>query len=76
MVMVIVSLILGFTILLRYFEYKERTLLTVGLTWIFLTTPWWGEVFSLVSFLIVGTPLEPFVFLFIVNFFIPLALLC
>jgi hypothetical protein len=76
MVMIIVSMIIGFTILLRYFEYKEKTLLTVGLTWIFLTTPWWGEVFSLVSFLIVGAPLEPFIFLFIVNFFIPLAILC
>jgi hypothetical protein len=76
MVMVVISLIIGITILLRYFEYKEKTLLTVGLTWIFLTTPWWGEVFSLISFFIVGAPLEPFTFLFIVNFFIPLALLC
>ncbi|TFG05354.1 MAG: hypothetical protein EU539_09425 [Promethearchaeota archaeon] len=73
LVMVVISLIIGIRILTKYFKVKQKTLLTVGIAWICLTTPWWGEILSLISFLFTRKPLDAFTFLLIVNIFIPVS---
>ncbi|MBN1800290.1 MAG: hypothetical protein JW891_02230 [Candidatus Lokiarchaeota archaeon] len=39
----LISLILGILLILKYLRYKEKQLLLVGITWIFLTSPWWPD---------------------------------
>ena len=73
MIFVFFSLFLGILILLKYFKYKERIYLLVGLVWILISEPWWP---SSLSFLIalnngVGLPSESY---FIIgNILVPLA---
>ena len=43
---VLISLILGIIIISKYFNYKNRQLLLVGLTWIFLVSPYWPDAIS------------------------------
>jgi hypothetical protein len=74
LVMILVSLVIGIRILSKYFQYKNISLITVGLTWIFLTTPWWGEVISFISFLLFQQIPSDFFFLLIVNALIHVAL--
>ncbi|MFX0036448.1 MAG: hypothetical protein ACFE9I_12515 [Candidatus Hermodarchaeota archaeon] len=74
-IFVLISLFVGFIILSRYFKYKERIYLMVGMTWVLISEPWWP---STVSFLIalsngVGIPSE--VYFLIGNIFIPLAVI-
>lgn len=48
----------------------------MGLTWIFISSPWWGNAFSFLSILIIGYAFEPFEYLLIQNAFVPIALMC
>ncbi|TFF99300.1 MAG: hypothetical protein EU541_05230, partial [Promethearchaeota archaeon] len=75
-IFLIISILIGFRILLKYFQYKQKALLTVGLTWIFISSPWWGNAFSFLSILIIGYAFEPFEYLLIQNAFVPIALMC
>ena len=54
---------------------KQIEHLTIGAAWIFLSSGWWGGTLSVWFFIIFNTELSPFLFLFIGNFFIPIALL-
>ncbi len=47
-----ISLILGILLILKYLKYKEKQLLLVGITWIFLTSPWWPDSISFVMMLV------------------------
>ncbi len=73
---VIISLAVGIRIFLKYFTTKNTVLLTVGLTWIFLSSPWWGNAISFITFAINETEISVFLDLFLGNIFIPLALVC
>ena len=69
---VIISIIIGVKILIKYFEYKSNQFLLVGLTWIGLSTPWWPDSINLILVLttnsilsieanfIIGTSTMPF----------------
>lgn len=40
---VVISTILGLFIALKYREHKKIELLLVGITWIFLASPYWSD---------------------------------
>ncbi|MFW9875165.1 MAG: hypothetical protein ACFFG0_18830 [Candidatus Thorarchaeota archaeon] len=74
LIFVIISLLIGFIILSRYFKYKERIYFLVGATWIFISEPWWP---SSVSFLISSSSnvvIPEGLYFLIGNIFVPLAI--
>ncbi len=75
LIFVIVSLIVGIRILIKYRISKKIEHITLGLAWIFLSSAWWGSSFSFFSILIINVPLNSFSFLFIGNVFIPIAII-
>ncbi|MHA1762697.1 MAG: hypothetical protein ACTSYC_02935 [Promethearchaeota archaeon] len=72
---VIVSLIVGLKILIKYFSYKQKQLITVGLAWMSIATPWAGNVISFLLYITFGMRLNLVPYLFIENVFVPLALI-
>ncbi len=76
LVFVIISILIGVRILLNYFSTKVKTMITVGLTWIFLSSAWWGGAFSFLSFLFFSTKLNDLLYMTVNNIFIPIALVC
>ena len=51
-------------------------MITVGLTWIFMSSGWWGAAFSFLSILLIQQTLNPVIYLLIGNAFIPIAIIC
>ncbi len=66
-----ISLVIGGQILYKFAIHKRKELLSVGLTLILFSNPWWGVIFSFLSILIVGIPLTQAQFLFVADFFTP-----
>jgi len=73
---VLISIIVGVRILLKYFSLRRKDLITVGLTWIFLSSGWWGAGFSFLSYVLFGILLDQVIYLFISNAFVAIALIC
>lgn len=73
---VIISLILGFKILSKYFKYKSKLYILVGLSWIGVANPWFPDSISFIMNLIIEQSLPVELYFIIGNAFIPLALLC
>lgn len=71
---VIISLLVGIRILLKYVQYQKKELITIGAAWICISTPWWGNTLSFLLYLIGDVTLAQFPYLFIENVFIPIAL--
>jgi hypothetical protein len=67
---VLISLILGLIIILKYFQYRKRQYILVGITWIFLVSPYWPDAISFLLILITGEPLPTVFYFFIANAFI------
>ncbi|MHA1804163.1 MAG: hypothetical protein ACTSU4_06455 [Promethearchaeota archaeon] len=76
LIFMIVSIIIGLKIVSKYFTYKLKATIPVGLTWLLLSTAWWGAAISFVLYLIAGTTLSLFYYLLVDNIFLPIALLC
>ncbi|TXT53509.1 MAG: conserved membrane protein of unknown function [Promethearchaeota archaeon] len=72
---VIISIMIGIRILLKYFSLKEKAFITVGLTWIFISSPWWGNAFSFLSILLFRYAFDAFLYLLLMNAFVPVALM-
>ena len=75
LVYVIISFSIGLIILLKYFKFKNRLYVLVGLTWIFLSLPWLPDSVSFVRSLFFGTQLSDEWYFIIGNVFIPIALI-
>ncbi len=75
LIFVVISLISGLKILQKYFEHKNKSFISVGLTWIFISTPWWPLPITLITVLLFNYALEPLVYLYLMTAFIPLALI-
>ncbi|HEY0088036.1 MAG TPA: hypothetical protein VGB37_04290, partial [Candidatus Lokiarchaeia archaeon] len=75
-IFVIVSLIIGIKMLLKYIKLQEKALLTAALTWIFLSGVWWGGMLSFILFILFSEPLNQTLYLLFNNVFAPLALMC
>ncbi|TXT59670.1 MAG: conserved membrane protein of unknown function [Promethearchaeota archaeon] len=54
---VIISLIIGITILLKFFNYKRRIYILMGLSWIGLASPWFPDSISYIIILFGGARL-------------------
>jgi hypothetical protein len=68
--------LVGIRILLKYFSFQKKEMITVGLTWIFMSSGWWGSSFSFLSILLVQQTLNPVIYVLIGNAFIPIAIIC
>ena len=75
LIFVIISLIIGITILSKYSEHKNRLLILVGISWIGIANPWMPDSISFLMNLIVGYSLPVGLYFIIGNCFIPIALL-
>lgn len=75
LIFVIISLIIGITILSKYFEHKNRLLLLVGISWIGVANPWIPDSISFLMNLIIVQSLPVEWYFIIGNCFIPIALL-
>ncbi len=76
LVYVIISIIVGFKILLKYFKFKNKDFITIGLTWIFICSPWWTLSINFITIILFNYQLDPALHLFIMAGFIPIALIC
>ncbi len=74
LIFVAISLLVGIIILSRFFKYKERVYLLVGLTWIFISEPWWPSSVSFLIALSNGVGIPSGVYFLIGNIFVPLAI--
>lgn len=72
---VVISILIGIRMMLEYFSHKKKEYLTIGITWIFLSSAWWGGAFSFISYVLFDVRFEAELYLFIGNFFIPVALI-
>jgi len=75
LVFVLISLIIGFTILSKYFKYKSRLYILVGISWIGVANPWFPDSISFIMYLIFQEFLPREWYFIIGNCFIPIALL-
>ncbi|TXT61115.1 MAG: conserved membrane protein of unknown function [Promethearchaeota archaeon] len=75
LILVVISIIVGLRILSKYFRYEQKTLITVGLSWIFITSAWWVSAFSFVLLALFDFRFNPFWYLFFENAFSPVALI-
>ncbi|UCD01965.1 MAG: hypothetical protein JSV23_02795 [Promethearchaeota archaeon] len=75
LIFVIISLIIGMRILSKYFEFKNRLYILVGISWIGVANPWMPDSISFLMNLIVGESLDPGLYFIIGNCFLPIALL-
>lgn len=73
-IFVVISLVVGFLILLRYFKYKEKVYFLVGATWILISEPWWPSSLSFLVSLSNGIGLPQTIYFLIGNMLIPLAI--
>jgi len=75
LIFVVISLIIGFTILSKYFEFKNRLYILVGISWIGVSVPWVPDSISFLMNLIVQRSLDPEWYFIIGNCFLPIALI-
>ena len=67
LILVITSTIVGLRIASRYFKFKSRLFLCMGLCWILIVTPWWPSAISFLVALITGQGLPLQIYIFIGN---------
>jgi len=58
LIFILVSIIVGLLLISKYFKYKERNFLLVGITWIGITTPWLSGTISFPMMIFFGTSLS------------------
>jgi hypothetical protein len=73
---VLFAIVVGIRILMKALELKRNDLIGVGLTYIFVSSAWWGVVIQFIYFAIAPNPLPDALYLLIANAFIPIGLLC
>ncbi len=76
LIFVVISLIIGITILSKYSQHKSRLYILVGLSWIGIANPYFPDSISFVMNMLFQQSLPVEWYLIIGNVFIPLALLC
>ena len=74
LIFVIISLFVGIVILSKYFKYKEKIYFLVGVTWIFISEPWWPSSLSFLVALGNGIGISQELYFLIGNLFVPLAI--
>ncbi|MBN1801558.1 MAG: hypothetical protein JW891_08645 [Candidatus Lokiarchaeota archaeon] len=74
-IFVSISVFIGLLFLKKYFNSKRIEQLSLGLTWVLLSSGWWGSAFSFLSIIISGYAFRTFEFLFLNNAFFILAII-
>lgn len=72
---VVISLIIGITILLKYFKFKTRIYILMGLSWIGLASPWFPDSISFLIILFGGNALPIELYIIIGNVLLPFFLI-
>jgi hypothetical protein len=75
LIFVVIALIVGFTILLKYIDYKKPIYILVGLSWIGLANPWMPDSISFLMILLTFGPLPDILYFIIGNAFLPIFLI-
>lgn len=75
LIFVIIATVIGIKIASKYFKFKRREFILVGLTWIILMEIYWSSAFSFVAALFTGKGFAPELYFTIGNLFIPIGLL-
>ena len=76
LIFVIISFIIGFTIISKYGKNKNRLYILVGLTWLSLSTLWLPEASSFLMSLFIQQTLAIEWYFILGNVFVPVALIC
>ncbi|MHA1885721.1 MAG: hypothetical protein ACXAAI_03625 [Promethearchaeota archaeon] len=74
-IFVAVSLLVGIIILTRFFKYKEKIYLLVGITWVLIASPWWPSSLSFLVALSNGIGITPEAYFLIGNLFAPFTII-
>ncbi|MHA1149404.1 MAG: hypothetical protein ACTSR8_14300 [Promethearchaeota archaeon] len=72
---VIISFMIGIIIISRYFESKQKLLVYVGLSWIFLSELWWPSSLSVIMGILTGEGISLELYLFVGVFFVPIVII-
>jgi len=75
LIFVIISVIIGITILSKYFKFKNRLYILVGISWIGIANPWMPDSISFLMNVFIQQSLPVELYFIIGNCFIPIALL-
>jgi len=75
LIFVFISFMIGIKILSKYRAQKNKVFITVGLTWIFISSPWWSPAFSFLTIVLFEYAFEHWLYLFLMNGLIPFALI-
>jgi hypothetical protein len=73
-VFVIISIITGLIIVVKYFQLRKSQFLLFGLFWIGLTTPWWPTVIIFILALATGTSISIQAFIVVGIAFLPITI--
>ena len=68
----IITIIVGLRIASKYFEYKHKTFLYIGIGWAGLSCGWWGAGFGFLYYLLTNRMLDDTIYIFIVIFPVPI----
>ena len=75
LIFVIISIIIGITILMKYFDQKNRLYILVGISWIGVANPWIPDSISFLMNITIQQSLPVGLYFIIGNCFLPIALL-
>ncbi len=73
---VLIAIIVGLRIIYKAIQLNRNELIAVGLTYIFISSAWWGVVIQFISYGFFSTQIPDPFYLLIANIFIPLSLVC
>jgi hypothetical protein len=73
---IIFSFIIGFKLIYKYFSHRRIEIITIGLTWIFLSSAWWGIGILFSFYVLFDYRIGTVFYLLIGNIFVPLAIMC
>ena len=76
LIFVTISFILGILILLKYFQFKTRDFILVGLSWIGIANAWTPDAISFVMIIFLNTNLSPEASFIIGYSIMPIFLIC
>lgn len=76
LIFVLISFIIGFSIISKYGKFKNRLYILVGLCWLMLSTLWLPEAASFLMSLFIQQTLRTDWYFIIGNVFVPVALIC
>jgi hypothetical protein len=76
LVAVVISILIGLIIISKYFKFKQRNILLIGIFWTGLTFPWLPTVITFIMMLTVGYGLTVEWFILIGIVILPITVLC